>query len=305
MNNVFNFIKYISSGSYGIVIAVENILDGKKYALKMIPILEDSEFIVDKLGMEVNSKNITFNKDNNLIVNFLPEASPLDTILTEIKILANMDHPNINKYHNSYITKIESTTTNQMLCVIQMEYYDTTLDDYINHYIVSSGDRLKIIQQLICGTKYLHDHNIIHNDLSPKNILVKIDKISNNIAVAITDFGSSIHMFNDFNISKLKNGGTYPWLAPELTEMIGSSEESEISIYSEDNIQYLSKSIDIYALGIIIYQISYKIKTVSELICSLKTNNLFDGVLSDCMNIKPRRRPNIQQLQEWLPKNMS
>ena len=68
MNNVFNFIKYISSGSYGIVIAVENILDGKKYALKMIPILEDSEFIVDKLGMEVNSKNITFNKDNNLMI---------------------------------------------------------------------------------------------------------------------------------------------------------------------------------------------------------------------------------------------
>jgi serine/threonine protein kinase len=52
---------------------------------------------------------------------------------------------------------------------------------------------LDVMLQIALGVKYLHDHNIIHGDIKPSNIL--IFKSSKNVYVKLSDFGLSYFCF--------------------------------------------------------------------------------------------------------------
>jgi len=88
----------------------------------------------------------------------------------------------------------------------------------------------------------MQEKSIIHRDLKLENILVKyINKEKNKIILKLTDYG----------ISKIKNNiftgnrGTYDYIAPEI--LLNKVEEYK-------------SSFDIFSLGIILYQLSHKLK---------------------------------------------
>lgn len=70
-----------------------------------------------------------------------------------------------------------------------MEFMDASLDEYIskNNGKLSFGERMKLGLQIIKAFSYIHSKAILHRDISPKNILLKIyDDV---IVVKIADFG--------------------------------------------------------------------------------------------------------------------
>ncbi len=70
-----------------------------------------------------------------------------------------------------------------------MEFMDTSLNDYIinNNTKLTFQERVKMGIQIIKAFSYIHSNNILHRDVSPKNILLKIyDDV---IVVKIADFG--------------------------------------------------------------------------------------------------------------------
>ena len=70
-----------------------------------------------------------------------------------------------------------------------MEFMDFTLDEYItkNNGVIPLQRRKNIVNQIIRSFEYLHSKNILHRDINPKNILVKLfDDI---IVVKVADFG--------------------------------------------------------------------------------------------------------------------
>ncbi|WP_420588753.1 protein kinase family protein [Bacterioplanoides sp.] len=70
-----------------------------------------------------------------------------------------------------------------------MEFMDASLDEYIskNNAKLSFGERMKLGLQIIKAFSYIHSKAILHRDISPKNILLKIyDDV---IVVKIADFG--------------------------------------------------------------------------------------------------------------------
>lgn len=70
-----------------------------------------------------------------------------------------------------------------------MEFMDRTLDEHlsINNSSLSKEKRKLICFQFLKGLDYLHSKNLLHRDLSPKNVLVKIYE---NVEVfKISDFG--------------------------------------------------------------------------------------------------------------------
>jgi serine/threonine-protein kinase len=70
-----------------------------------------------------------------------------------------------------------------------MEYMDTSLNDYIinNNTKLTFQERVQIGVQIIKAFSYIHSKKLLHRDVSPKNILLKMyDDV---IVVKIADFG--------------------------------------------------------------------------------------------------------------------
>lgn len=100
-----------------------------------------------------------------------------DRFVDEIKILFNISHPNIVRIYNYYLYP-ESKTG-----YLQMEYVKgTTIDEYEESPWTKSWE--EIFTEIISAFEYLEEHNILHRDIRPANIL-----IDENFNVKIIDFG--------------------------------------------------------------------------------------------------------------------
>ena len=80
------------------------------------------------------------------------------------------------------------------------------------------------------GVAYLHDHGIVHRDLKPGNIFIDED------VVKIGDYGLSKYISCSRRSGQTESVGTFHYMAPEIGK----------GIYG--------KEIDIYALGIILFE---------------------------------------------------
>jgi len=76
-------------------------------------------------------------------------------------------------------------------------------------------DIIKFLHDVAAGLEYLHDHNIIHQDIKPDNILV-----DDNCNFMVTDFGISVNADGDIFNSNGMSGGTRAYMGPERFEGI-------------------------------------------------------------------------------------
>lgn len=85
---------------------------------------------------------------------------------------------------------------------------------------INESDLLHFLHDVAAGLEYLHDHNVIHQDIKPDNILV-----DDNCNFMLTDFGISKQIGAKFGEGP--TGGTRAYMAPERYD--GSvSKESDI-----------------------------------------------------------------------------
>jgi protein-serine/threonine kinase len=147
-------------------------------------------------------------------------------LLNEYAIGSLLHHPNIRETLD--IDLIDN-------CIIFEYCNGNTLFDYIiNNKIDFFKD--KILQdyftQIIRAIEYIHNNNVAHLDLKLENIM-----ITDNV-IKIIDFGEACCLNN--KITGIH--GTTPYIAPE-----------------EFNLEYFDGTkVDIWALGIILYEMIYK-----------------------------------------------
>jgi len=94
------------------------------------------------------------------------------------------------------------------------DFYENDLCNYvIKKKNIFEKDALHIFVQITSFVKHLHDHNIIHCDLKPDNILItNID----NFDVKITDFETCVKIPHQSSILKIYNHrGTRDYYPPE------------------------------------------------------------------------------------------
>ena len=129
----------------------------------------------------------------------------------------DLDHENIiNILHytlKEQIQRILGEKSTKMFLI--MELCNMDLSRYCNKLMPSGDEKLNLMHQIAKGMLYLHGKGILHRDLKPGNILVKIT--NNYVYVRIADYGLA-RMVSDGEDSILTRSkiGTHSWKAPEL-----------------------------------------------------------------------------------------
>ena len=214
------------------------------------------------------------------------ESSTADSILNEVKILQQIDHPNIIKIIDVYL-ELHCVNIITELCT------GGELFDKISHHGSFTEAKLcTYAKQMVSGLIYLHNQGIVHKQLNPENILLA-DK-SENSELKIIDFGR-----------KKKHKQIIYFKAPEA--------------FSGD----YSKASDIWSLGVILYLMASgkppfeEVENPEQYYMNIKTNPLqfngrswerlsveFKELIRSMLNVNPDQRPSAREIyeHEWVVK---
>ena len=136
--------------------------------------------------------------------NFTKEEE--ESIMNEIQILREIDHPNI--------LNIVEFFQNEKNIFLVMEQLDggELFDRIIEQKKMTEKQAQDIIKQILSAVAYLHSRKIIHRDLKPENLMFESKKPD--CPIKIIDFGTS-RKFKPAQKLKAKMGTAY-YIAPEV-----------------------------------------------------------------------------------------
>ncbi|KAL7714630.1 Protein kinase domain-containing protein [Entamoeba marina] len=150
------------------------------------------------------------------------DESDVNYLKKEARVMQSCTHENIIKFLGYY--------ENDNVYHIVMEFCDMTLEYYYREYVYFEylPDFIhKLMHQFNNGIKYLHEkQHMIHRDISPYNILLKISPTSQNITVKITDFGFCRTFGN--NVITTIDVGNQIYNSPEIDNEHPYNDRSEL-----------------------------------------------------------------------------
>ena len=140
-------LQFVGEGSYALVYKFEDVFYGKKFILK-------------RAKKDLNEKELLRFKQEFEIMKYLNSPYIVEVF-------------KYNEEKKEYI----------------MEFLDCTLHEYINknNNTLTKTKRKSIVAQILKAFEYIASKNILHRDISPKNVLIK--KYEDTDVIKISDFG--------------------------------------------------------------------------------------------------------------------
>ncbi|ORX52231.1 hypothetical protein BCR36DRAFT_582732 [Piromyces finnis] len=190
---------------------------------------------------------------------------------------SSQDYSSTNKNEPSLKSEPKTDIPYKML-YIQMQYCEKkTLRNVIDEGLLTEEETWKYFRQLLEGLAHIHSQGMIHRDLKPSNVFLDA-----NDDVKIGDFGLAItnhvhsrnvdgavqeknnyQSYNKYNKSKDKNQENTMTENYLLTGNIGTTFYVSPEILKNKNTRY-SQKVDMYSLGIILFEMLYKMETGME-----------------------------------------
>ncbi|CAD8045005.1 unnamed protein product [Paramecium primaurelia] len=155
----------------------------------------------------------------------------IDGVQQEQLILKELDHKNIVKLYENYVTN--QATQNQREIIMVMEYLNGgSLLNQANSKL-TEGDAKLYSKQIVDAIAYCHEKHIVHCDLKLENIMLTT---MSSKEIKIIDFGVSTYAGQQKQIDNVV--GTLSYLAPEVLS---------------SSYKFIQPSQDVWAVGCIIY----------------------------------------------------
>lgn len=254
-------IKLLGEGSYGKAYQVEETHSKKEYALKSI-IIEG----IDKKELEETKK--------------------------EIRILKQLDHPNIIHFKEAFICKYPKLTLNIITEFANGGDLSQKIEKQKNKKEGFKEDLiLDYFTQICLALNHVHHHKVIHRDIKPQNIF-----LTKNGIIKLGDFGVSKQLRTKWELAKTLMGTPY-YLSPEII----------------NNKPYNNK-IDIWSLGVLLYQlVTLKLPFEANNLPLLSMKILkgkfapipknyskeLGNLISDLLKVNPLKRPDITEILKY------
>ncbi|GAB5366855.1 hypothetical protein AAMO2058_001179700 [Amorphochlora amoebiformis] len=199
--------RILGGGKYGKVWKVTRVSDGTRFAMKIIPL---------KTIMNLSSK---------------PSESKQEISLLE----AVRNHPSIARCQETFMFRQDR---HSLYCIVN-EYTNFRSLDVCIHLAFAKEwpliQRCTIIRDVASGLACLHEHDIIHSDLKPGNIML-CTGVGTWLVAKVIDFGAS--MPSTRKIGKFRGTPRY-----------SSPEKEDYKAYGPPD--------DCWALGIIIFEVMH------------------------------------------------
>ena len=236
----FELVKYISSGSSGVVYEGRYRKKPEKHVCL--------KFLLNKLEEEKREKkakniNIKINSNNN---------NNICSKIKEINIQNKLRDKNITEYYDYCDLKNYGCIIMEFAKFGDLEYFQKNLikKNYLSETLLAF-----ITKQILDGLLYIHQSKIIHMDIKQQNIL-----IDENFNIKITDFSVSFsyEKYKENDKINLPLAGTSLYMSPEVL------------LKSQIDYEDCSK-IDIFSLGIVLFNLAFE-KFPYELDYSCKKN---------------------------------
>lgn len=162
--------------------------------------------------------------------------------LQEAQAAARLSHPNIvDIYHFG---------RKQDLLYMAIEYVDgDSLGAYIgylyrNNQIIRLDETLDLLAQVADGLDYAHRQGVVHRDIKPDNILIKVQEHPEHEGLSVMRA-----VVTDFGLAKLREGGIQTVTGTLMGTLAYMSPEQCVG-------EALDGRSDIYSLGVVLYQLT-------------------------------------------------
>ncbi|CAH8316018.1 unnamed protein product [Eruca vesicaria subsp. sativa] len=200
MNSQWKKGKLIGRGTFGSVYVASNSETGALCAMKEVELFPDDP----------------------------KSAECIKQLEQEIKLLSNLQHPNIVQYFGSEIVDDRF--------FIYLEYvHPGSINKYIRDHgggTMTESVVRNFTRHILSGLAYLHSKKTVHRDIKGANLLVDASGV-----VKLADFGMAKHLTGQRADLSLK-GSPY-WMAPELMQ----------AVMQKDSNPDLAFAVDIWSLG--------------------------------------------------------
>ena len=216
----------LGRGSYGVAVRAKHDLDGQKYAIKILPIVQGETAKYQKRELDVLTKKC-------------------------------LSQHNIVKYHGCWQIFIGS---DPHLC-IQMELCLLNLETFVynnemgNATIIQSNGPPRFYQQvfpqILKGLCAMHSNGLVHRDIHISNILIAQPKPReiNQINIKIADFGLAREIGPILDVSASLSD------APKL-QKLSPGVGNELFRAPELETEYYDYKVDLFSAGIVLYFLS-------------------------------------------------
>jgi serine/threonine protein kinase len=168
----------------------------------------------------------------------------------EVKLARRISGPQVCRIHELYL--LQASGTHDATAFLTMEYLDgITLYERIHRDgPLPWKEALSITLEICEGLRLIHEKGIIHRDLKPSNIML-CKQQDGTIRVVLMDFG----LARDFSADVIKSGGLSLIPRPGETVPPMLMGTPEYMAPEQFEAKPVSPATDIYALGIILYQL--------------------------------------------------